>query len=496
MPADSQASAEELVRDARTDLAASARSARPGDPFAPSLARGARARGESVDCVELLRDWARRVPGSPVGRHRHRWTLPPVVAWDGQLELAAFRRAEHHRLTSDRDAFVDRLLVPIISSNAMALLADLAADGDAPSAELARQLLDAEAPVFEEELAGLVRARDAWGDTFALWVVTGAEPLIERFNPLLTAISARFAVAALRSAGVVCGKVYPWKDVALPSASAHLATTLTRLGIYPRLLPTLIRFVAGEVRSDGGWGDPGQPSDALTTLAAADLLAHVDPGYDPAPTIAYLARERQGGGWSVLGPERPWLTGAVHDLLLAFSTPFADRFRWPRVPPWMRDRHTRIPGFGHFLDLDRVLSDLPIASEQLDVAFIDLAGFGQWNTAQGQAAGDEVLALLAAVLDEIPAARAIRDGGDEFVLVGAPRRGAMDTDLQILLDTWPARWTATFGPLPVVSPRIVVVAARAGDLRSARERLGKAIGDLKALAPDPGPHGALLRVDR
>ena len=496
MPADSQASAEELVSAARTELAAYFRSARPGDPFASSLARWSRAHGQSTDSADLLRDWARREPGSPAGRHRHRWTLPPVVAWDDPLELVKFRPAERDWLLRDRDAFVDRLLVPILSSNAMALLADLSADDADPTAELAMQLLDAESPAFEEELASLVRARDAWGDTFALWVVTGAEPLVERFNPLLTAISARFAVAALRSDGVVCGKVYPWKDVALPSASAHLATTLTRLGIYPRLLPTLIRFVAGEARSDGGWGDPGQPSDVLTTLAVADLLAHVDPGFDPSPTITFLGGRQQDGGWSVLGPERPWLTGAIHDLLLAFSMPFADRFRWPRVPPWMRDRHTRIPGFGHFLDLDRVLSELPIGPEQVDVAFADLAGFGAWNTAHGQAAGDEVLALLATALDDIPAARAIRDGGDEFVLVGAPRRDAMDTHLQSLLDGWPARWAAAFGPLPIVSPRIVVMAARAGQLRSAREQLGKAIGDLKALAPDPGPHGALLRVDR
>ena len=496
MPADSQASLEQLVSAARTELAASSRSAHPGDPFASAYARWARANGQSTDSAELLRDWARREPGSPAGRHRHRWTLPPVVAWDGPLELAKFRPAEHEWLARDRDAFVDRILVPILSSSAMALLADLAADEAAPTAGLAAQLLDEESPAFEEELASLIRARDAWGDTFALWVVTGAELMVERFSPLLTAISARFAVAAMRSAGVVCGKVYPWKDVPLPSASAHLATTLTRLGIYPRLLPTLIRFVAGEARSDGGWGDPRQPSDVLTTLAVADLLAHVDPDFDPSPTISFLAGRQRDGGWSVLGPERPWLTGAIHDLLLAFSMPFADRFRWPGVPPWMRDRHTRIPGFGHFLDLDRVLSELPIGPEQVDVAFVDLAGFGPWNSAHGQAAGDEVLALLAVALDEIPAARAIRDGGDEFILVGAPRRDDMDTVLQCLLDAWPARWAAAFGSLSIVSPRIVVMAAPAGGLRSARERLGKAIGDLKALAPDPGPHGALVRVDR
>jgi GGDEF domain-containing protein len=161
----------------------------------------------------------------------------------------------------------------------------------------------------------------------------------------------------------------------------------------------------------------------------------------------------------------------------------------------MRDRHTQIPGYGHFLDLDRVLGELPVASEPIDVAFVDVAGFGAWNTAHGQVAGDEVLTLLAATLDEIPAARVIRDGGDEFLVIGAPRRDAMDSHLQSLLDAWPTRWAAAFGSLPIVSPRMVVMAARAGDLRSARERLGRSIGDLKVLAPDPGPHGILVKDD-
>jgi len=257
-----------------------------------------------------------------------------------------------------------------------------------------------------------------------------------------------------------------------------------------------VRFITSEMGPDGGWGDPGQPSDALTTLAAADLLAHVDPGFDPSPTIAYLAGLQLDGGWSVLGPERPWLTSAIHDLLMEMELPFADRFRWPRVPAWMRDRHTQIPSFGHLLDLDRILAELPVRSEQIDVAFADLAGFGPWNSTHGQAAGDQVLALLAAALDEIPAARAIRDGGDEFVLVGAPRRGDFEPDLQRLLDAWPDRWAATFGALPIIVPRIVLMAAAAGSLRAAREQLGRSIGVLKTLAPEPGPHGALVRMDQ
>lgn len=496
MPTDRQLSAAELIGAARDELAALARSAQPAEPLTPSLVRWVRGHGGAMDGVAVLRDWAGRQPGSPAGRHRHRWTLPPLAVWDGPVTLAAFRSAEHEWRDRSPNAFVDRLVVPILSSEAMALLADSMTDDGSPDAELAAQLFEAESPLFEEELATLVGARDAWGDTFALWVVTRDAALAEHFNALLTAVAARYAVAALRTEGVVCGKVYPWNDVPLPSASAHLATSLTRLGIYPRLLPSLVRFVTSEMGPDGGWGDPGQPSDVLTTLAAADLLAHVDPNFDPLPTIAYLAGLQRDGGWSVLGPERPWLTAAIHDLLMELELPFADRFRWPRVPAWMRDRHTQIPGFGHLLDLDRVLAELPVRSEQIDVAFADLAGFGPWNSTHGQAAGDQVLALLAAALDEIPAARAIRDGGDEFMLVGAPRRSDFEPDLQRLLDAWPDRWAATFGALPIVVPRIVLMTAAAGSLRAAREQLGRSIGILKTLAPEPGPRGALIRMDQ
>ena len=72
----------------------------------------------------------------------------------------------------------------------------------------------------------------------------------------------------------------------------------------------------------------------------------------------------------------------------------------------------------------------------------------------------------------------------------------VEPDLQRLLDAWPDRWAATFGALPIVVPRIVLMTAAAGSLRAAREQLGRSIGILKTLAPEPGPRGALIRMDQ
>jgi diguanylate cyclase (GGDEF)-like protein len=63
-----------------------------------------------------------------------------------------------------------------------------------------------------------------------------------------------------------------------------------------------------------------------------------------------------------------------------------------------------------------------LAASRVDVAFLDLAGFRAFNNAHGQDAGDAVLAELAAALREIPSAAVVRDGGDEFLVVGAPTR--------------------------------------------------------------------------
>jgi hypothetical protein len=109
--------------------------------------------------------------------------------------------------------------------------------------------------------------------------------------------------------------------------------------------------------------------------------------------------------------------------------------------------------------------------------------------------GDLALAAFAAELAQIGAARAIRDGGDEFLLVGAPTRTRLFEDLDAFRRAWPAVFRARFGDgAPPVAPRILVAEVQGSEVIEAREHLGRAIGELKHDAPAPGEEGVLARL--
>ena len=145
--------------------------------------------------------------------------------------------------------------------------------------------------------------------------------------------------------------------------------------------------------------------------------------------------------------------------------------------------------------LARLFASLPsLAASETELGFIDLAGFRAFNNAHGQDAGDAVLAAFAGALSGVDAAAAIRDGGDEFLLVGAPARGGLSRDLDSFRRAWPAAFRARFGAdVPPVAPRILVTKTRGGDLRAAREVLGRTIASLKD-REKPGPEGVLVEV--
>jgi GGDEF domain-containing protein len=122
-----------------------------------------------------------------------------------------------------------------------------------------------------------------------------------------------------------------------------------------------------------------------------------------------------------------------------------------------------------------------------------MADFGNWNTAHGQAAGDELLAWLTTLLRTLPESRTIRDGGDEFLVVGAPLATGLEDRLRRLFGRW-AEASKTIGPdLPVVPLRAAVTTTRADSLRDARDSLGRWIGILKADFPDPPLDGVVRR---
>lgn len=147
----------------------------------------------------------------------------------------------------------------------------------------------------------------------------------------------------------------------------------------------------------------------------------------------------------------------------------------------MRDHKTGLPFFAYFADLAEVFSAIPgLGSASVEVAFIDLIGFRAFNNTFGQNAGDDVLAEFAAELGDVPTATTIRDGGDEFVVVGAPTRSGLFDAMETLRRSWPQRFHARFGAdVPPVAPRILVGRTRGNQLRHAREALGRGITGLK-----------------
>lgn len=101
---------------------------------------------------------------------------------------------------------------------------------------------------------------------------------------------ARLAPAS--SSGVaVRGTRFPFHDKLLVSATAQLGAGLLRLGMEIPLLARLAGTVRSALGPTGAWGDAQGTDDIMTTLACAELLAGLDPGFDPHPT----ARGLEGG---------------------------------------------------------------------------------------------------------------------------------------------------------------------------------------------------------
>ncbi len=271
------------------------------------------------------------------------------------------------------------------------------------------------------------------------------------------------------------------------------------------MLGSLVATVRAAQHDSGGFGD-AMPErieakfgrdNVLTSYVCTDLLASLDPSFELERALAWLASEQRADGFFVaFGPELGWLTGEIARLLGAASRPFAERFRFPHVPSANLDRKTGLPFYAFFDDLAHLFAALPgLSSAAVPVAFLDLAGFGAFNNAFGQDLGDSVLAEVARALETVAFARAIRDGGDEFIVVGAPCRTDLDRDLDLFRAAWPARFAAAFGKdVPPVAPRILVTDAPGRALRQARERLGRSMGDVKNAAKNPPPEGVLARI--
>ena len=469
------------------------------DPVIAAAYRFARSRGVPVNVPRLLvayaeaADRADRHEGFP-------WAFEPgggpgsPLSTDLEAEPVHWRPRDRARLLADPEGYARWFVEPIAQVQVLELLAEIARQDD-PQGEAAGPIRNSLLPSIEAGFALHVAADDPWRDLFALWLLTRAPHTLNDLWYLATAIAYRYASRARRVAGPVVG-TGAFLGEQLVSASASLGAVLWHLRVYSTLVPELVAFVAHNAAPDGGWADPGQPTDVLTTLAAADLLLAIDPTFDPTPTIAWFGRAQEDGGWwRALGPEAPWLTAAIVDWLVRATGPVVARFRWPGVLRLDLDRRTQLPTYAWFADLARSAAELPgLASAEWDIAFIDLAGFGNFNTDHGQARGDEVIGAFGRALGRIPGSRAVRDGGDEFILVGAPGDEGLYDRLDAFRGDWLAEFRSSFGDLSQpVRPRIIVSTTPGSELAAARERLGRRIGELKKASPNPPDDGVIER---
>jgi GGDEF domain-containing protein len=336
---------------------------------------------------------------------------------------------------------------------------------------------------------------------------------LDRLEHIGIAIATRFAERALHEGRLVRGTRYPYFETPMVSASAHLAGALWTLGIDSELIPSLLTFVRDQQRTDGGWGDEQQPSDLPTTLAAADLLTHLDPSFtlEPGPAVSprepgraaarsavrFIARQQEAAGWwRALDPETPWLTVESCRWLRAIEQPFPMRFRWPRPPRWLRDRKTSVPLFAFFEDLSNAAAEIGgLGDAASEVAFLDLIGFGDWNKVNGQERGDQLLKVLADELGTISNSLVVRDGGDEFLVVGKPGlAGVLQGATEAFMVRWWKRCNDEFSDCDHVYARAVVTHGKMRDALAIRERLGKAVGEIKGLAPEV-PWGVMAVLD-
>jgi diguanylate cyclase (GGDEF)-like protein len=439
-----------------------------------------------------------RVAGSWRGESRYRWELthrvgvklpryaPSVQAW------TAWRAGQVALLARDPFEVEAHLLVPIVITENLEVLLDTAA-GAGPLAARARVLLDEAVPIARRDIARYIAENHLWGGTFALWCLTRVPRTLDLMHPLTVALAITYAAG---QTAPVRGNQFPYYGKPLASASAHVASSLLRLGIELDVAAELVRCVGELRRASGGWGDDDS-ADPLTTVIAAELLARTDPSFDLTPTLGYFeATQHPDGLWRALGPEAPWLTAEIAVLACAARQPFAARFRWPHCGRALLDQKTGVPFFAYFIDVANLLAAVAgLASSAIELAFIDLIGFRVFNNRYGQDAGDEVLRLFATQLKTIPCARVVRDGGDEFLVLAAPQREPLADDLGAFMAAWKAVFHERFGAdVPSVAPRIVVGLSTGAELRQVRQWLGREITRLKELATIPET-GVLVTAD-
>jgi GGDEF domain-containing protein len=468
----------------------------PDEPFVGAILRARQLAGLPANASKLLEHWAGQSIGSEASPLRFPWLMTherfvSVPSYAGDPGTWKTWRTAEVGTDADRPFKLEaRLSVPVVLASDCELLLEQAEN---PTfIKTADRLLKTVLPRVRRDFASFVRATTPWPDTFALWCLVQQPRLFRRLRPLALAIALTYAENALEHGGIVKGTRFPYRGKDLRSSSAYLADALFSLGLELPLVGSLVSELQNTQRKDGGWGDGDDDSEVLTTLAVAQLLAGIVPTFEVAPVVNFfIERQEPQGWWSVLGPERPWLTQLVLRFLMDSERSFHERFRWPPCEPSEVDPKTGLPRFSYFVALDDLFSQLPgLAESEIDVGFLDLAKFKKFNDTFGQERGDDVLRILAEHLSSCREIRTVRDGGDEYLLLGAPTARGLEDRLHELRKSWPAVFRQHFGSeTPVVAARILTTRVKAGHLLQAREALGKGLVVFKDVVP--GPTGVL-----
>jgi GGDEF domain-containing protein len=472
------------------------------DPlFAVAMLRGKVRLGLHADHADILARWAAGVTRES-GAARYRWAIDPRLgtewpAWVGPQSSWRPWRARDKAAWAERAQRsiedIERLLTPLIITDSLQLLVDAARRSGA-SGHAAEGFLDEALPKARRDAARWVLESRAWADTWALWAIARRPAALNLLLPFASAIADSYAASASRTGNVVLGTRFPYHDSPLVSASAQLAVGLVALGVHPNLAGDLTTWVRAQHHDDGGWGDGDGVSDLLTTYVAAELLLQLDPAYDPGRTASWFASvQRDDGWWRACGPEATWLTVEILDWLARAQRPFAQRFIWPHAAVTNRDRRTGLPFYGYFADLERVFAAIPsLADASIELAFIDLAGFGTYNNAFGMEEGDKVLRTFAQALTRIPDSVAIRDGGDEFIVLGTPTGSGLPASMAAFREAWAIEFAAAYGH-GVVAPRVLTATTFGAGIVEARNRLGVRIAQVKHDIESVGAQG--VQVD-
>jgi GGDEF domain-containing protein len=324
---------------------------------------------------------------------------------------------------------------------------------------------------------------------FGLWLVSQEPTIAELVEPALFVLAEAQAAEA-RLTPIPIGWGPGMSGMVVPGAARLIG--LRRLGVGIDAYASIRDAVLAAQCAPGLWprviGD-NEP-DLLATMVGAEAALLFD-AQSPRTWPWILAQQSDDGMWWDRDHLGTWLTSKVLRLgELRTSRPVS----WPALRSANRDAKTGIAAIGHF----RVCSETMNAgspTRPIDVFFFDLANFKAFNDARGQAEGDRCLREFATMLADRAGAVAIRDGGDEFILLMDGASADVTSVCRELDAAWLARFARAFPGAPTVRARGLMTRVRPYELNAARKRLGFEIGALKSKlrGHEDDPHTRFIR---